>query len=326
MQKIIVFIILLSINGSQSYSQWTSIADYPGIATDGAPSFVIDSCAYIGGGLKSNDFYKYNSNTKSWTRLKDLPGSFIRAWAFAFAINGKGYICGGDTTSAFDVISNVYEYNPLTDDWTKKASLPIPMDGAYACSVGGKGYVFGGFDGKFALSSVYEYDPLLDKWTRKTDYPGGQAIFLAGFVIEDKIYVGMGSSNGMKGSKVLYEYNPAKDSWIQKASFIGHSRQACIGFAIYNNGYIGGGEENYSDLYTDFYTYDPELDLWTRDTTMNLSDSATTAWCSSFVIDNKAFYGLGAKFSKNGLNFSKSFFRFEPLLEIPNRNSKNQFK
>ena len=134
----------------------------------------------------------------------------------------------------------------------------------------------------------------------------------------------MGSANGIQGSTDFYEYDPAIDSWIKKAPFIGHSRQACIGFTLSEYGYIGGGEENYRDVFTDFYKYDPKLDFWTLDTTKILTDSATTAWCSSFVLNNIAYYGLGAKFHNNGLRFSKSFFRFEFPFETPINTSKNQ--
>jgi len=317
-----LFTIILSIN--IAYAQWSQITDYAGGATDGAPAFTIGNYAYVGGGLGSKEFYKFDPSTDSWTKLSDIPSGFNRGWAFAFVINGKGYVCGGDKTGNFAVYKDVQEYNPTTDTWTKKADLPIAMDGAFACSVNGKGYVIGGFNGSAAVSSVYEYDPVADTWTSKASYPGGQAIFPSGFVINNKIYVGMGSASGMAGSKLFYEYNPATNTWAQRASYPGSSRQACIGFAVGNTGYIGGGEENYSVQFTDFYKYNPISDSWTKDNTLNITTGEAAAWCSSFVVGNTAYYGLGATFTSGSLGFSKKFFKANiSALGIDN-NSKNQ--
>ncbi len=309
MRKLFTILVMLLVSTSYSFSQWTQISNYAGGATDGAPAFTIGNYAYVGGGIGSKEFYKFDPTNDSWTKLADIPSGFNRGWAFSFVINGIGYVCGGDKTGSFDVYKDVRAYDPATDTWTQKADLPIAMDGAFACSVNGKGYVIGGFNGSAAVSTTYEYNPSTDSWITKASYPGGQAIFPSGFVINNKIYVGLGSISGMAGSKLFYEYNPATNAWNQKATFPGSARQACIGFAVGNVGYIGGGEENYSAMYYDFYKYNPYADTWTKDNSLNMQNGTAAAWCSSFVIGTTAYYGLGASFAGGNLSYSNKFYK-----------------
>ncbi len=61
-------------------------------------------------------------------------------------IDGKIYIFGGyGPGGAGDVRSEVYAYDPTTDSWTQKASMPGGHSyAAGACALGTKAYVFGG--------------------------------------------------------------------------------------------------------------------------------------------------------------------------------------
>jgi len=324
MRKLFTILVIFLFSTSYSFSQWIHINNYAGGATDGAPAFTIGNYAYVGGGVGSKRFYKFDPINGSWTQLADIPSGFNRGWAFSFVINGIGYVCGGDKTGSFDVYKDVRAYDPATDTWTQKANLPIAMDGAYACSVNGKGYVIGGFNGSAAVSTTYEYNPNTDSWTTKASYPGGQAIFPSGFVINNKIYVGLGSASGMAGSKLFYQYDPSNNIWTQKTTFPGSARQACIGFAIGHTGYIGGGEENYNSMFYDFYKYNPYTDTWTKDNSLNMQSETAAAWCSSFVIGTTAYYGLGASFNGGNLSYSNKLYKATIPLGIDSKDSKQK--
>ncbi len=311
--KLIITLFILSIH-TFSFSQWTKISNYAGGATDGAPAFVINNIAYVGGGISSKQFFSYNAVTDTWTNLEDIPGDVNRAWAFGFNINDKVYICGGDHTGSFDLTDDFREYNPSTNKWTKKASYGGgKIDGAFSCSYNGKGYVFGGFNGEYAVNEVWEYNPVTDVWKQKTNYPGGQSIFPSGFIIGDKIYVGLGSASGMAGKKTFYEYNPATDTWKQKADFAGTARQAAVGFSLNNKGYIGGGEANYNSSFNDFYEYNPKTDKWILIKELKFPVNGATAWSTLFIIGNDIFMGLGASFKDKSLNYSSNFFKLNNL-------------
>lgn len=303
------FLICLLFLGTTSFAQWESVSPYPGGATDGIASFEIDGKIYAGGGLGQQSFYELNPETGSWTEKAKIPGGVNRGWVIGFSINGKGYMGGGDKTGSFDVTNDFYRYDPSLDEWTQIADFGGGnRDGAFACSLNGKGYVFGGFNGTSAVSDVWEYDPDADSWTQKSNYPGGSAIFPAGFVANDKVYVGTGSPGGGGSSGSFYVYSPSTDSWKQKADFPS-PRQAAVGFAVGSTGYIGGGQENYSATFTDFYQYDIWTDTWSKQPSLDFAPTASVAWSGACVVNNTVFMGTGADFEGGTLNFSDKYYK-----------------
>lgn len=65
-------------------------------------------------------------------------------------------------------LSNFEAYNPLKDNWTRLADLPVPRSGLSACSLRGLIYVVGGRnnsrDRNMDLAAVDVYDPQTDTW------------------------------------------------------------------------------------------------------------------------------------------------------------------
>jgi N-acetylneuraminic acid mutarotase len=291
---------------SPAWSQWNNVKDFP-LSTDGSFTFVIGDVAYVNGGLASNDFYSFNETDNQWTKLADVPSSGdLRAWAFAFAINGKGYIAGGSYKTAGDLEKTLWEYDPVENKWTQKADFPGgARDGGYAFAIGNKGYIGGGFDGQYLHNDLYEYDPVQNKWTAKTNYPGGPVIFPASFVINGKAYVGTGDQGGIEIQQ-FWEYNPDNDKWTQKADFAGEKRQTAIGYALGNRGYIGGGMFEYNTNRKDFWEYNPWTNSWSKVADADLTTNHT-AWSSGFVIGNNLYYGLGVDFP--AFTFSNKFFK-----------------
>src|SRR5207248_11450538 len=96
--------------------------------------------------------------------------------------------CGG--------LSTVEAYNPVTDTWTPRASMPTPRnDLAAAPAADGLIYVFGGLDGN-VLATVEAYNPVNDSWTSKADMPTAQAD-LAGAAGPDGLIYGFGGVDDM---------------------------------------------------------------------------------------------------------------------------------
>jgi N-acetylneuraminic acid mutarotase len=61
--------------------------------------------------------------------------------------------------------SAVYEYDPIADTWTSRASMREARAGASAVALGRRIYVIGGAS---KAGTVEEYDPPTDSWTTKT--------------------------------------------------------------------------------------------------------------------------------------------------------------
>jgi N-acetylneuraminic acid mutarotase len=100
-----------------SIDQWIVRAPFPGISTNGAPSFSANSKGYIMTGYSTSlssvfsEMWEYDPALNSWTQLEDFPGT-SRRFAVAFAINNKGYL--GTGTNGTNM-NDFWEFNPALE-------------------------------------------------------------------------------------------------------------------------------------------------------------------------------------------------------------------
>ena len=153
---------------------------------------------------------------------------------YGVPINGKLYVFGGwDGGKARGV---AYEYDPATDKWTKKTSMPRPAHHAALAAANGKIYVMGGFvppkdtaipvGGAWEpIDNAWEYDPAADSWKSLPPLPGKRGSAVAAEV-GGKIYV-IGGATTTEGSKDPFfsffgpsrvlgtneVYDPATNKW-----------------------------------------------------------------------------------------------------------------
>jgi hypothetical protein len=117
-------------------------------------------------------------------------------------VNGKIYAIGGNNQSNGNIqcVDTNEEYDPATETWEPKVSMPTPRMGMQANVVDGKIYVIGGNS-----SANKVYNPATDSWTTKTAVPSAPALMwawsCASVVVDNKINV-MGPSH----SRFLIKY------------------------------------------------------------------------------------------------------------------------
>ncbi len=159
-----------------------------------------------------HDLWAYDPLTDHWEPVADPPG---RVGAIGFAIGDKGYVGMGHGFGGADSPDpfhegwqwDLYEFDPLTNVWTKKANLPAsPRWEAVGFSIGSKGYVTTGSGGNDQFKDLFEYDPGTDAWTRKTDLNGAARSEAAAFAIADSGYV-VGGRTGYPS------FTPLSDVW-----------------------------------------------------------------------------------------------------------------
>jgi N-acetylneuraminic acid mutarotase len=200
----------------------------------------------------------------SWLKLPDFPGG-NRFAVSSFSINGKGYIgLGVDSTT--QGYSDLYEFDPISNQWAQKTSLP--GTGRWATGVfviGTKAYIAcGAINGGSRTNQLWEYDQPTDTWTQKTSFIGSVRQSPATFSIGNKGYLGTGYI-GSGSVNDFYEYDQATDTWSQKSDFPGIVRNGSAGFSIGSTGYVGMGNGNNStNYYQDLYSYEPNTDTWTQ--------------------------------------------------------------
>jgi N-acetylneuraminic acid mutarotase len=132
----------------------------------------------LNAGYYRNDFYAFDTQTKTWSQIANFPYSVGEA--FAFSINGKGYVVCGQGNGNIYYRKDLYAYDPGVNTWTKMADFPGTMRSYPAGFViNNKAYVGGGEMGSILpptyptyFSDFYQYDPLTNVWTRKGDLSG----------------------------------------------------------------------------------------------------------------------------------------------------------
>ena len=156
---------------------WQKKAGFPISGIEHAVGFSIGSKGYIGTGFGPTNqgykviksFWEYDSLTDKWTQKADFGGE-ARWLASGFAIGKKGYIGIGNTNGNGDGHHggpgcDFWEYNPLTDSWSAKASFKGGIRNlAVGVALGGKGYLgLGTFrtpENQFGTKTdFWEFDP-----------------------------------------------------------------------------------------------------------------------------------------------------------------------
>ena len=157
-------------------------------------------------------------------------------------MNGILYAVGGYDGTHY--LATVEAYNPVTNSWTTKASMPTPRLAPSVGVVNGILYAMGGDDytdvfGDYSSHGIVEaYDPVTDSWTTKAPMLTPRTDFSLGVVNGILYAVGGGSS-------AVDAYDPAINWWTIKASM----PTARDGFSVgVVNGilYLVGGQGNIS--------------------------------------------------------------------------------
>jgi len=191
----------------------------------------------IVGNYNNNNVDEYDPSTNTWVANKATLPVNISGVALS-VYNGKIYSFGGGFYTAHDWwADNVYQYDPVTNTVTPKASMLTKVGCAFAATVGDYIYVIGGvggYDASDPLTVIQRYAPLTDSWTMTDyvlDWPGG---VVGGGVIDDKIYVNVSDTTA------LYEYDPSTNLWTDYSPILAASSQPFVA-AVDNRLYVMGG-------------------------------------------------------------------------------------
>lgn len=224
--------------------------------------FVYNDKAYVprdhGMGL-AGDRRVYIFDGSVWTDIATSNPQPTDQFDAAFTIGSKGYVI---FTTGAQHARKFYEYNLLTNVWTRKADFPGEAAGHSATfTIGSKGYVVGGdYFGDYT-NETWEYNPATNTWRERQSLFLGTS-FAVGFSIGSKGYLTHGRNTFGYYSSLL-EYDPATNNWTSKASFPGNGRIKSQAFVIGSSAYAGGGT-NGPDQLVDFYKYTPASNSWTR--------------------------------------------------------------
>ncbi len=300
--KALSFVVLFYSSLNLFSQTWTQKTSFPGGLRYRATAFAIGDTGYVGAGLSpgklERDFWKYVPATDQWIQMDSLAGP-ARFGGFSFVINGKGYVGGGGVEIDYPR-NDLYEYNPQTGNWTRKADFPIFVgDEAtmQAFSINNKGYVVAQFND----NNFLEYNPETNIWKPLENFPGDSKHNFVGFSYGSRGYVGLGF-DGDDYINELWEYNTNTDQWRKMRDFPGIPRSEEAVFVIGKHAYIGMGWD-FPQYLTDFWQYDMVENTWTQ--LDNIPYGAQGAF--AMAISNKGYIGAGMT------ALSSQFWEYTPL-------------
>ena len=258
---------------------WETLVDMP-TERSGLGLAVVDGKIYAIGGRNEagvlNVTEEYDPVTDEWTVKADMPTARSD---FGIAVyQDRIYVIGGTTGYGDAVgehlVTNVTEvYDPATNSWETKTSMPTPRENLEANIVNDKIYLIGGVAHKGYLLIIgfddnEVYDPETDSWTTAASLPTSVWGY-ASAVVDNKVYVIGGGNKTYEGTfpvNLTQVYNPDTDTWtLQQEIPTGlwnTGAGATTGTAAPERIYVLGGSY-YSSTYNLTQIYDPEVDVWT---------------------------------------------------------------
>jgi N-acetylneuraminic acid mutarotase len=250
---------------------------------------VVQSKIYVFGGITGPSDYTlpsytevtevYDPEADTWENLTSMPTP--RYSLTANVINDRVYLIGGfDPTKMMSFESNVNEvYEPETNTWTTKASIPQGVWNYASAILDNRLYIIGGLvsqpygplgsTGTINLNQIYDAET--DEWSSGAIMPSYQVNLVAGAttgeLAPEKIYV-YGTDFVVSPDVPTYftqVYIPENDTWTDEAPFA-PSRSGFSVAVVNDELYAIGGSNNetYSNT-NEKYTpigYIPEFSSW----------------------------------------------------------------
>lgn len=149
---------------------------------------------------------RYDPKGDTW---KTLPPMHTPRFTRNIAYQDKIY-CIGDVVYPGGISVNldvVEVYDPFTNNWSRKASIPNNAGSLQPYVVNEQLFVI------TYSGAMYLYDPSVDSWGNKTALPIN-AVCEASCVVNEQLFI-ITLDRGM--SRELYMYDPVVDSWTKKA-------------------------------------------------------------------------------------------------------------
>lgn len=230
----------------------------------------------------------------TWASKPDVP--FLRRDSAIASANGKVYVIGGVTGGGYCVWScsptyhnRVDEFDPATNTWTQKASMPTARSGLIAISLNNKIYAIGGYNSGGYLSVNEEFDPAANTWVSRASMPTARQD-AGGGTANGRVYV-IGGYNGSVLS-VNQEYNPSTNSWTSRAALPAGRYSPASGSAGGKIYIIGGSSTN-----TNYEYSPPPADSWVARATIPTTRQYYTPASAAF--DGKVYVIGGYNTAKN---------------------------
>lgn len=260
--------------------------------TTGATSGILTA---VPAGTVNRLLHTAGGSGSGWAVRSPLPSA--RQNLAVGTAGGLLYAMGG-SNGAGTALTTVHAYNPNTNSWSSKASLPAARhSGNGAATISGIIYISGGLDGARVLTrTLYAYNSGNNTWSARASMPvpggcGGSA------VISGKLYVFSGCTRSSSGVQVaaglLHRYDPSTNLWTTLRTAPAVHWQPAVG-VMGGKLYVVGGSNSSGVATGRLDVYDPATNTWSTRSSMPTTRSAM----GGAVVAGK-LYAVGGR---NGAN------------------------
>ncbi len=220
----------------------------------------------------------------TWTNRAPIPVG--RAEVGVAELDGKVYTIGGTEQNGQDAPNYASTlnmmYDPATNAWQKRASLPFGLSHVGVASLDGKLYAIGGFTSPVHFDAhdlAFVYDPTTDKWRALPPISGVRGS-VAAVAVDGRLHI-FGGRNSLRvvkistpgspdffagyGTVATHEiYDPATGNWTPGVPLPGPTRDH-VGVALLDGKVhlFGGRVADFTDNLDRHDVYDPKTETWT---------------------------------------------------------------
>jgi N-acetylneuraminic acid mutarotase len=215
----------------------------------------------------------FSQTEDTWASKATVPDYPGRSWAAGFSINGFGYVGLG---TGQPNVKDLWQYNPASNQWTKKANFPGTAQAAVAVFVIGDVAYFGqGYTPEAYTNELWAYNSVTNTWTKKKSFPGEMTNVMA-FAINGRGYYVCGSGPVVGPVyNYFWEYDPNTDNWTKMEDFPGAPRAVAGTFKIGDNkAYLVGGVnlvDNSFNFLNELWEYNASTKVWTQKANLPVS-------------------------------------------------------
>lgn len=249
--------------------------------------------------------YSFANNLTWTTKANMITG---RHGLGVTTVNDKIYAIGG-CCSTTDVLDSNEKYDPNTDSWVSRSSMPTKrVYPGVTTGSDGKIYVVGGFNiTNGYLNKVEVYDPISDSWSTKSNMPTIRSNLGLVSATNGKLYA-IGGFNGFTKVSTVEIYDIATDSWTAGTNM--SVPRLGLGLVYANNGKIYAiGGMNLSDTpIATVEEYDVNNDVWSTKSNMPTARGYLAATLAS---DGK-MYAIGGRTQPSSSSFSDVVESYDP--------------
>lgn len=179
---------------------WTQLNNFPGTGRHQAFAFSYGGKGYFGLGVSTtmtylSDFWQYDPTTDTWTQKASFPGT-LRKSGLMFSIQRWGYV-GLGYYGTGTPLSDIWRYDVVNNAWIQMNDFPAVSRCWLAnYSMNDLGYIATGrmLATGTDTKQFWQYNPNTDNWSSMPDFSGIARSTAGGFVVDNKIYCGMGYS------------------------------------------------------------------------------------------------------------------------------------